>query len=635
MSFSSFGDVVFYAGSVYFALRPRAPGAVVALWSLVFHNLAGRRRVALSVAYLVAAPFSAVALWSPVALDAAPWLRGALGCALCAALLLGLLVDAAVLPLHPPRAPAAPAGPCTTVAHLDLPIDGADAFCNVRVFYPAKAGADGAEPGPPYFKDGGDCAAGLAHFMRLPRAVFAWIRHLPPWTVAGDRACAPLALDAALRAARAAGLLPAAGVGGGRLPVAVFSHGLAGTPDMYSSTIAELVSHGVVVFAPEHADGSAAFTRVRDGTALPYARLSPAEAKDRTLEHHRRRGQLKARALEVQACVDLAQALAEMPAGQEGGAPPASAARGAPPPPPELVLARALLGGRLARDGVVCVGHSFGGATAIAAAAKDGRVRAVAALDAWAFPLSAPLVARGVPQAPVLCLQGEGFSKWRENAVALRLLLDGAFRAQHPSEPAAALGVSGCNGVLKGGTLAPGMGALREPEPAAAAAAAAAGKGGGCMGAAGAGAAGAGEGGSGSGAPSLAAAAAATLLASSPTANSAPAAAAAPAPSPLGSMRLPPPDIGVHPGSALLGLRDVFHQSFSDFGVLAPRVMRRMGMIGVGRSAEAELRLIHEVLMHFLQHAARGGREPFDAYTAPWKEHIYPHDGKESQDTGR
>jgi dienelactone hydrolase len=601
---------------------------VVSLWSFVFHNLVGRRRLAFAPAYLLGAPFSLAAAAAPRALDAYPWLRGALGAALLAALLLGFFVDAAVLPLHPPRAPAAPSGPCADVAHLDLPLEGGGgAYCNVRVFYPAAVAAEGgAEPGPPYFKDGGECAAGLAHFMQLPAAVFAWIRHLPPWTVEGDRARAPLALEAALAAAGAAGLLlpPGGGGGGGgaRLPVAVFSHGLAGTPDMYSNTIAELVSHGVVVFAPEHADGSAAFTRVRDGTALPYARLSPAEAKDRVLEHRRRHGQLKARALEVQACLDLADALAEAPTAH---APPPR--RGEPAAPaPELLLARALLGGRLQRRAAVCVGHSFGGATAVAAAARDARVRAVAALDAWAFPFSAPLVARGVPQAPVLCLQGQGFSMWRENATALRLLLEPAFRAAQRGEAAAALGVSGSNGVLKGGALAPGMGALCDS---------------GSEGGGGGGGGGDDDGGGAaavSNAPSLAAAAAATVLATSPTANSAPAAALPPSPRSArgaGGSALPPPDIGVHPGSALLGLRDVYHQSFSDFGVLAPAVMRRMGMIGAGRRAEEEVRLIHAVTMAFLRHAAKGGRAPFSYAHQPWASQIYPHDGAESTETGR
>jgi len=627
MSFSNVGDVAFYAGSLYFACFPRSAGAVVSLWSFVFHNLVGRRRLAFAPAYLLGAPFSLAAAAAPRALDAYPWLRGALGAALLAALLLGFFVDAAVLPLHPSRAPAAPSGPCADVAHLDLPLEGGGgAYCNVRVFYPAAVAAEGgAEPGPPYFKDGGECAAGLAHFMQLPAAVFAWIRHLPPWTVEGDRARAPLALEAALAAAGAAGLLPAGGGGGGgarRLPVAVYSHGLAGAPDMYSSTIAELVSHGVVVFAPEHADGSAAFTRTRDGAAISYSRLTAAEKGDRAREHKRRHAQLKARAEEVRACLDLAEALAE------AHAPQAQHAQAQP----EHALLFALLGGRLARGGALCVmGHSFGGATALAVAARDAaRVRAVAALDAWAFPLSAPLLARGLPQLPVLCLQGEGFSRWRENEVALRLLFDAGLRAATRGDAAAALGVSGCNGVLKGGALAPGMGALGEEGGAGAPAPAGAGKA--------ARAAAAEAGGGGSGAPaSLAAAAAASLLVGSPTANGAPAAAAAPAASPRAGAApaLPPPDTGVHPGSALLGLRDVFHQSFSDFGVLAPAVMRRMGMIGTGRSAEGELALIHAVLMDFLRHAARGGRAPFDVAGAPWAAQVYPHDGRHSLEAGR
>ena len=128
------------------------------------------------------------------------------------------------------------------------------------------------------------------------------------------------------------------------------------------------------------------------------------------------------------------------------------------------------------------------------------------------------------------------------------------------------------------------------------------------------------------------------MLATSPTANSAPAAALPPSPRSArgaGGSALPPPDIGVHPGSALLGLRDVYHQSFSDFGVLAPAVMRRMGMIGAGRRAEEEVRLIHAVTMAFLRHAAKGGRAPFSYAHQPWASQIYPHDGAESTETGR
>lgn len=46
----------------------------------------------------------------------------------------------------------------------------------------------------------------------------------------------------------------------GRLPLLLFSHGLGGVPEIYTSVLQEVVSHGFVVLAVNHADGSACFS---------------------------------------------------------------------------------------------------------------------------------------------------------------------------------------------------------------------------------------------------------------------------------------------------------------------------------------------------------------------------------------
>ncbi|MCJ1469995.1 hypothetical protein MMC07_008640 [Pseudocyphellaria aurata] len=77
------------------------------------------------------------------------------------------------------------------------------------------------------------------------------------------------------------------GINSKRWPVMVFSHGLGGTKNAYSHLAGSLSSHGVVVIAPEHRDGSAPTSIIRnmDGTthrtvdfiSLPHVRSPEVE----------------------------------------------------------------------------------------------------------------------------------------------------------------------------------------------------------------------------------------------------------------------------------------------------------------------------------------------------------------------
>lgn len=72
----------------------------------------------------------------------------------------------------------------------------------------------------------------------------------------------------------------------GRWPTMIFSHGLGGSRNSYSYIAGSLASHGVVVFCPEHRDGSAvlSFVRLQDQVgrfftshtrrAIPYNRIA-------------------------------------------------------------------------------------------------------------------------------------------------------------------------------------------------------------------------------------------------------------------------------------------------------------------------------------------------------------------------
>lgn len=57
----------------------------------------------------------------------------------------------------------------------------------------------------------------------------------------------------------------------GKWPVMVFSHGLGGNRNSYSHIPGSLASHGLVVIAPEHRDGSAPITHIRASPATEKA----------------------------------------------------------------------------------------------------------------------------------------------------------------------------------------------------------------------------------------------------------------------------------------------------------------------------------------------------------------------------
>jgi platelet-activating factor acetylhydrolase len=74
-----------------------------------------------------------------------------------------------------------------------------------------------------------------------------------------------------------------------RWPTAIFSHGLGGNRNAYSYLAGSLASYGVVVICPEHRDGSAALTLIRDPQSqnhkrtrrvVPYVRLPHTQVRE-------------------------------------------------------------------------------------------------------------------------------------------------------------------------------------------------------------------------------------------------------------------------------------------------------------------------------------------------------------------
>lgn len=74
----------------------------------------------------------------------------------------------------------------------------------------------------------------------------------------------------------------------GRLPVMIFSHGLGGTRNAYSQLAGSLASHGVIVIAPEHRDGSTPISYIRDTPSDTSSNeKAPSKHGKRTITYHR------------------------------------------------------------------------------------------------------------------------------------------------------------------------------------------------------------------------------------------------------------------------------------------------------------------------------------------------------------
>jgi platelet-activating factor acetylhydrolase len=73
----------------------------------------------------------------------------------------------------------------------------------------------------------------------------------------------------------------------GRWPVMIFSHGLGGSRNAYSNLVGAIASHGVIVIAPEHRDGSCPITYVREVSLPNPTEKRSSKYAQRTVEYNR------------------------------------------------------------------------------------------------------------------------------------------------------------------------------------------------------------------------------------------------------------------------------------------------------------------------------------------------------------
>ncbi|GAN05816.1 platelet-activating factor acetylhydrolase-like [Mucor ambiguus] len=180
-------------------------------------------------------------------------------------------------------------------------------------------------------------------------------------------------------------------------PVIVFSHGLGGNRLIYSSICADLASHGFVVVAIEHRDGSASLAKGIDDEWIQYDNVPPEIWGFR---HH----QLRHRVSEVDLCLAALDEIA-LKGLNDANAPHFK--------------------GKLDMNSLVMAGHSFGGATTMLTLnERNTRFQCGVLLDPWAQPLMMMVDKHVQIKKPVVAILSEQFTFWPDNFESVKELID-------------------------------------------------------------------------------------------------------------------------------------------------------------------------------------------------------------------
>jgi hypothetical protein len=246
-------DYALLLATAYFALRLDGPSSVLCIAAFVAQFFTSRR-VAYLPAYLAAC--AAVHSFRVDGFGAyAEETRVLLRVLLVLSVLLTLAADRFLCPYggRVPRplvaSPGHPSGSASGWEAAMIEVVGASGSL-VRLYYPTRADRSSAHLHPYFLHGAAETVSGVASFLNRPSFLLSWIGKTRPWCYEADPDATPPADT------------------GERYRVAVVSHGLGGTPDLYSYLIADLVARGYLVAAVHHADGSAAYVRMDDGYPL-------------------------------------------------------------------------------------------------------------------------------------------------------------------------------------------------------------------------------------------------------------------------------------------------------------------------------------------------------------------------------
>lgn len=188
----------------------------------------------------------------------------------------------------------------------------------------------------------------------------------------------------------------------GQLPVVVFSHGLWACRTTYSALCCDLASHGYVVVALEHLDGSANMTSYIDKKGKrQWLEHKFSHQSYKVVPMEERTKQLNQRVAEIRKVVDVLQNINLGLITQSANT-----------VTDKTRLDVNMLKGRLDLCHLAVSGHSFGGVTALVTAGLDARFHCCLALDAWLEPMEEENYEQHAGNVPVLLLSTEAFD-WK------------------------------------------------------------------------------------------------------------------------------------------------------------------------------------------------------------------------------
>jgi len=187
-------------------------------------------------------------------------------------------------------------------------------------------------------------------------------------------------------------------------PVIVFSHGMGCNRFAYSMICTDLASHGFVVAATEHRDGSGSLSFTMEGGVknwIPHRRITETEK-----EYSVRNQQLHLRVEEVTRTLDLVLKLND---------------NGQCTNVLEEDFNLSMFTNTMQIAAPVLAGHSYGGATTLMTLVKDPRFQQGLVLDGWLFPLKDEEL---TPKQPIVFINTEGFMN-RLNINRMKMFLTG------------------------------------------------------------------------------------------------------------------------------------------------------------------------------------------------------------------
>ncbi|KAI9295351.1 hypothetical protein K502DRAFT_329960 [Neoconidiobolus thromboides FSU 785] len=202
-------------------------------------------------------------------------------------------------------------------------------------------------------------------------------------------------------------------------PVALFSHGLAGTRTFYSGICGEIASHGIIVAAVEHRDGSAAYSyKSSEPRELEYQRAPGEDGSSENLQF--RQKQILTRKKEVKDGLKILEMLNQGELKKESLHLPDKNDK-------EFLHLKDLnkdkeekdfwfnglnvFKNKLKMEETYLIGHSFGGATVLdLLTEKENPYKLAVTFDPWMYPVTNDTITK-----PSLGIVTEAFYKWQMN----------------------------------------------------------------------------------------------------------------------------------------------------------------------------------------------------------------------------